>query len=118
MNRSHIKSINDKINKKIKFNRTVEVQGILNNSVYNQVLGAINNSHFLMIVKLLLSNGKNGYAGCYSPGKSFRSEEDSYCWEDAINYEKGAFIFWICEGEIKYYESKDTSQHMLSLFGG
>lgn len=61
-----------------------------------------------MAFRLKLANGKYGYIGCYSPGRSFRSEEDSYCWEDVINYEKGAFIFYICEGETKFIESTET----------
>lgn len=34
----------------------------------------MNASQFLIVIKLKLSNGKLGYIGCYSPGKSFRSE--------------------------------------------
>ena len=118
LNKSQMKTLTDKINKKIKFTLTVEVEGNLKNSLYSSISGAINNPHFLMIIKVKLSSGKMAYAGCYSPGKCFRTEEDSYCWEDAINYEKGAFVFWISEGEVKYFESADSGQHMLSLFGG
>lgn len=55
----------------------------------------MNASHLLMIFKMKLKNQKYGYFGCYCPGKAFRAEEDSYCWEDVINYEKGSFIFYI-----------------------
>lgn len=46
----------------------------------------MNGTQFLLIIKLRLINNKTGAIGIYSPGRSFRSEEDSYCWEDVINY--------------------------------
>ena len=86
LNKAHIKTINDKINKKIKFSLVTETDWPLKTSMMDTVYGALNASQFLMVMKIKMSSGKYGYAGCYSPGKSFRSEEDSYCWEDVINY--------------------------------
>lgn len=80
LNKSQIKTLSDKINKKIKFNLVAQADGSLGCPLYNSVYSAINSTHFLLLVKIRLSNGKLGYAGCYSPGKSFRTEEDSYCW--------------------------------------
>lgn len=70
--------------------------------MYDKIHSAINLPQILIVIKFKLQNGKWGYFGCYSPGRAFRSEEDSYCWEDVINYEKGAFIFSISEGETKF----------------
>ena len=118
LNKSQVKMLSDKINKKIKFNLVVEVEGSLKNSLYNTVYGAINSSQFLMMIKVKLQSGKSGCVGLYSCGKSFRTDEDSYCWEDSINYEKGSFLFCINDGVVKYYETPEPGQHMFSLTGG
>jgi hypothetical protein len=68
-------------------------------------------------MKLKLSSGKNGYFGCFGQGKTFRADEDSYCWEDSINFDKGSFSFYILDGEIKFIETSENGQMMLSLFG-
>lgn len=86
LNKAQIKLLNEKINKKIKFNSVFECESNIKTDIYEKLFSAINASQFLILIKFKLSTGKNGYLGCYSPGKSFRSEEDSYSWEDTINY--------------------------------
>lgn len=73
LNKSQAKQLIDKMNKKIKFTVGLEVDGMLKNSQYNTIYGAINTSNFFMIVKLKLPNGKYSFVGCYSPGKSYRT---------------------------------------------
>lgn len=119
LNKVHLKALSEKINKKIKFNLTFESDLKSKSDLYDKIYGAMNGSQFLLAIKLKLPNGKYGYVGCYCPGRSFRSEEDSYCWEDVINYEKGSFIFNISEGETKFIEGNpENSEQIISLFGG
>ena len=94
--------LTDKINKKIKFTQALECNQAIRSSNFNTVMGIFNTPPFLVLMKLKLSSGKHAYCGCFNQGKSFRADEDSYYWEDSINYEKGSFIFWICEGECKF----------------
>jgi hypothetical protein len=49
---------------------------------------AMNGCHFLLVIKFKLANFKHCCFGCYSPGRASRSIEDSYCWEDVVNYDK------------------------------
>jgi hypothetical protein len=86
LNKVHLKALSEKINKKIKFNLTLETDLKSKSDLYDKIYGAMNGSQFLLALKLKLTTGKYGYIGCYCPTRSFRSEEDSYCWEDVINY--------------------------------
>lgn len=78
-NKNNLKFISNLLSKSIKFTLNIEndlskqsTQNKTKSTLYSDLLSSMNSSQFLMIIKIKLSNNKNGFFGCYHPGKAYR----------------------------------------------